>query len=197
MTGRHWFKTRPLTRYACATLAISLVALAAHAQSPARAWTVAAGDVRVTCPMTVGGSFDAKSSALAGTLAVDPSSTVLSGELSVELKTLDTGISLRNQHMIEDYLEVGKGDGFERATLSNIDVSFDGPKPFTALLRLHGVTQAVTGRATVSAHGSSVRVDASFPLHISDYAIAAPRYLGVGVKNEVTVRVVFTANTAS
>ena len=152
--------------------------------------------------MTVGGSFDAKTSALAGQLSVDPSATVLAGELSVDLKTLDTGISLRNQHMVENYLEVGKGEGFDKATLSNIDVGalasgVDGQKPFTARLRLHGVTQTVTGRATLSSRGSSVRVDASFPLHISDYAIAAPRYLGVGVKNDVTVRVVFTANTTT
>ena len=192
--SRRWFKL-----YCSAALAMLLVPVIAGAQS--RAWTLAMGDVRVTCPMSVGGSFDAKSSALTGRLSVDPSSTVLAGELSVDLKTLDTGISLRNQHMVENYLEVSKGEGFETATLSNINVgslaaSLDGQKPFTARLRLHGVTQEVTGRATLSSRGSSTRVDASFPLHISDYAIAAPRYLGVGVKNDITVRVVFTANTA-
>ena len=192
--SRRWF-----VLYRSAALAMLLVPAVAGAES--RGWTVTTGDVRVTCPMTVGGSFDAKSSAVAGKLAVDPSSTVLAGELSVDLKTLDTGISLRNQHMVETYLEVGKGEGFEKATLSNIDVgsvaaSLDGQKPFTARLRLHGVTQEVAGRATLSSRGSSTRVDASFPLHISDYAIAAPRYLGVGVKNDVTVRVVFTANMA-
>lgn len=199
MTLSSWNAGRWPKLYCSAALVMLLLTAVAGAQS--RAWAVAMGDVRVTCPMTVGGSFEAKSSALAGKLSVDPSSTVLAGELSVDLKTLDTGISLRNQHMVENYLEVGKGEGFEKATLSNVDVgslasSVDGQKPFTARLRLHGVTQAVAGRATLSTHGSSVRVDASFPLHISDYAIAAPRYLGVGVKNDVTVRVLFNANTA-
>ena len=64
-----------------------------------RSWTTTTGDVRVTCPLTVGGSFEAKTTALAGRLSVDPATTALAGELSVELKTLDTGISLRNQHM--------------------------------------------------------------------------------------------------
>src|SRR5512139_2804934 len=137
--SRRWF-----VLFRSAALAMLLVPVVAGAQS--RGWTVTTGDVRVTCPMTVGGSFDAKSSAVAGKLSVDPSSTVLAGELSVDLKTLDTGISLRNQHMVETYLEVGKGEGFEKATLSNIDVgsvaaSLDGQKPFTARLRLHGVTQ--------------------------------------------------------
>ena len=161
-------------------------------------WTTTTGDVRVACPLTVGGSFEARTMALAGRLSLDPATTVLVGELSVDLKTLDTGISLRNQHMLENYLEIGKGDGFDKATLTNVDVGsmasgVEGQKTFTARLRLHGVTQAVSGRATVSSRASSVRVDASFPLRISDYNIADPRYLGVGVKNDVTVKVLFTA----
>ena len=33
------------------------------------AWSVAQGEVRVVCPMTVGGSFEAQTTSLAGTLA--------------------------------------------------------------------------------------------------------------------------------
>ena len=168
-----------------------------------RSWTTTTGDVRVTCPLTVGGSFEAKTTALAGRLSVDPATTALAGELSVELKTLDTGISLRNQHMLDNYLEVQKGEDFETAVLSNIDVGpltagvTDGHSRFTARLRLHGTTQSVAGQATMSERGSAVRVEASFPIRISDYGIRDPRYLGVGVKNEVVVRVVFFANKDS
>ena len=168
-----------------------------------RSWTTTTGDVRVTCPLTVGGSFEAKTTALAGRLSVDPATTALAGELSVELKTLDTGISLRNQHMLDNYLEVQKGEDFETAVLSNIDVGplttgvTDGHSRFTARLRLHGTSQAVAGQATMSERGSAVRVEASFPIRIPDYGIRDPRYLGVGVKNEVVVRVVFFANKDS
>ena len=165
------------------------------------AWDIKNGDVRVTCPLTVGGSFEAKTSAIAGALSFDPSASVLSGELSVELKTLDTGISLRTEHMRDDYLEVGKGESFERAVLSNIDIGSGGlsggQRSFAARLRLHGTTQAVAGKAAFTRHGTSLRVDASFPLRMADYGINDPRYLGVGVKNEVTVRVTFTAISAS
>jgi polyisoprenoid-binding protein YceI len=166
-------------------------------------WTTTTGDVRVTCPLTVGGSFEARTTTLKGRLSLDPATTALAGELSVELKTLDTGISLRNQHMLDNYLEVQKGEGFETAVLSNIDVGpltagvTDGHGRFTARLHLHGTTQSVAGHATMSERGSAVRVEASFPIRISDYAIADPRYLGVGVKNEVVVRVVFLANKVS
>ena len=41
------------------------------------------------------------------------------------------------------------------------------------------------------------RVEATFPVRISDYAIPDPTYLGVGVKNEVQVRVHFTVAPAT
>ena len=166
-------------------------------------WTTTTGDVRVTCPLTVGGSFEARTTALKGALSVDPATTALAGELSVDLKTLDTGISLRNRHMLDIYLEVQKSEDFETAVLSNVDVGSlasggtEGQSRFTALLRLHGKTQAVAGHTTMSRRESSVRVEASFPVRISDYGIADPRYLGVGVKNEVVVRAVFLANKVS
>jgi polyisoprenoid-binding protein YceI len=192
------------TRAAPVALLVCLGAatLSASSQTGTRAWTVTTGDVRVLCPLTVGGSFEAKTSALKGMLSLDPSSTVLSGELAIELKTLDTGISLRNEHMRNNYLEVQKGAGFDTATLSSIDVGplsqgvTDGARMFSARLRLHGMTQPVAGRATLTRRGSSVRVEASFPVRLADYGIADPRYLGVGVGKEVTVRATFTANPA-
>jgi polyisoprenoid-binding protein YceI len=105
--------------------------------------------------------------------------------------------------MLDNYLEVQKSEDFATAVLSDIDVGSltsgmaKGQNRFTARLHLHGTTQAVAGQATMSERGSSVRVEASFPIRISDYAIPAPRYLGVGVKNEVVVHVVFVADKIS
>jgi len=164
-------------------------------------WHVTGGDVRVICPLTVGGSFEARTSALAGAVSSDPSATVLAGELSVDLKTLDAGLALRTQHMRDEYLEVGRGEGFEKAILSNIDIGpvgvNDGQRPFAARLRLHGVTHPVAGKATLTHRGSSLRVETSFPLRIADYGITDPTYLGVGVKNEITVKVTFNATSSS
>jgi hypothetical protein len=166
-------------------------------------WTANTGDVRVTCPMTIGGSFEAKTTALTGHLSINAAAKALAGELAVDLKTLDTGILLRNRHMLDNYLEVQNGGDFEMATLSQIDIGAltagitDGERPFTARLRLHGTTKAVGGMAKLTTRGTSVRVEASFPVRISEYAIAAPRHLGVGVKDEVVVHVVFLANGSS
>ena len=129
------------------------------------------GDVRVMCPMTIGGSFDAKTTALSGAVTASGSgSAAFDGSLAVDLRTLDTGIGLRNEHLRENYLEVNKGPGFDKAMLSEIDlkgVDPDAPEgkgSFTGLLTLHGVTKTVTGAVDVRQAGPRLRVKASFPV---------------------------------
>jgi polyisoprenoid-binding protein YceI len=200
-------RAHPLSPHPPACGLALLLCLAAGATSVAQtapqAWTVRGGDVRVTCPLTVGGSFEARTSSMTGKLAVNPASATLDGQVSVDVSTLDTGISLRNEHMRETYLEVQKGDGYRTAVLSRIGIGALGPqlptgtRPFTAQLRLHGVEKPVSGRATLTRRGETIRVEASFPVRLSDYAIPDPRYLGVGVRDEVTVHAVMTATPAS
>lgn len=182
-----------------ATLLFVLLARGGWA-ADATAWRVSQADVRVVCPLTVGGSFEATTPSLAGKLELEaqhPAS--FAGELVVDLRTLDTGIGLRNDHLRETYLEVEKGAGFATAALSELrlgDVdaaSFQGRTRFTGTLRLHGATKPVAGDAVVRREGATIRVEASFPVTLADYAIAEPRYLGVGVKREVQVKVSLVA----
>jgi polyisoprenoid-binding protein YceI len=161
-------------------------------------WSVGQGDVRVICPMTIGGSFEAKTAALSGSVTASASgSGALDGSLAVDLRTLDTGIGLRNEHLRENYLEVDKGRGFDAATLSEIDLkgfNVDAPEgkgSFTGSLTLHGARKTVTGAVDVRQAGAALRVKASFPVLLSDYGISKPRYLGVGVKDTVQVELVF------
>jgi polyisoprenoid-binding protein YceI len=160
------------------------------------AYRIVRGEVRVLCPLTVGGSFEAVTSSLSGTLGIAAlRPAVLKGDLTVDLSSLDTGIALRNAHLRDKYLEVGKGGEFAAAVLSDVRLdkveapTFHGQTPFTGMLLLHGTRKPVSGQADVRFEGSDVRVAASFPVHIDDYGIAPPRYLGVGVKNEVQVKV--------
>jgi len=181
---------------------VAAVAAAASADDVGSAWQVARGDVRVVCPMTVGGSFEAKTSSLSGTLTLTaPHPATFSGTLSVDLRSLDTGIGLRNEHLRGNYLEVGKGSGYEQAVLSDIrldgDAAVQGRTGFSGKLQLHGTTRDVKGQAEVHRDGSSVRVDASFPVSVSDYGIPKPQYLGVGVRNEVQVKVSLVATPAA
>lgn len=166
----------------------------------ALSWQITRGDVRVLCPLTVGGSFEARTTSLTATLALTtPRPVALAGEVAVDLRTLDTGISMRNGHMRDNYLEIGKGAGFDAAVLSDIRLpdgdaaTLSGRTRFSGTLLLHGTKRAIAGDADVRRDGSSVRVDAAFAVRLEDYAIAPPRYLGVGVKDEVMVKVSLTA----
>ncbi len=159
-------------------------------------WRVVRGEVKILCPMTVGGSFEARTPALLGTLVLAGARPLtFGGDIVVDLKTLDTGIGLRDDHLRNEYLEVGKGDGFEKAVLSGLQLgnldpdSFQGRTPFTGDLALHGVKVAIRGQAEIRRDASSLRVEASFPVRVADHGIPKPQYLGVGVRDEVQVRV--------
>ena len=176
-----------------------LICLAGATLVAAGTGPVGHGDVRVMCPITVGGSFDAKTTALSGSVTASASgSPAFEGSFAVDLRTLDTGISLRNEHLREKYLEVDKAPGYDKAILSDIDLKGlkpdapDGKGAFTGSLTLHGVKKTVTGPVEVRKAGASLRVKASFPVNLSDYNISEPSYLGVGVKNTVQVEVTFT-----
>jgi len=185
-------------------LLCGLVLLPPVGAGEATAWRVTQPDVRVLCPMTVGGSFEAKTQALAGELRLASARPLtLAGELSVDLTTLDTGIGLRNEHLRRNYLEVGRGTGYDHAVLSAIGLgdvdpgTFQGRTAFAGTFRLHGTERHVSGQATIRREGGSLRVEAGFTVAIADYGIPKPQYLGVGVRNEVTVTVSFVAVPAS
>jgi len=163
---------------------------------------VADASVSVHCPLTVGGSFEAKTTAMKGELVLDPAQRgMVEGELAVDLMTLQTGIALRDDHLRDKYLEVGKGAEYQMATLE--DIRLDGVDPshpvgkakFTGKLTLHGQERPVSGTAEIKRAGDGFRVQATFPVKVSDFQIPSPSYLGVGVRDEVTVAVNFVAGS--
>jgi len=185
-----------------------LVALVSALAAPAGAqtspgvgsWTVSGGDVRVRCRLTVGGSFDAVTSSLSGALRPSANDAAFSGELRVELATLDTGIALRNGHLRGDYLEVERGPDFREAVLSGIVL--DDPPPggggrretgFSGSLALHGVRRAIEGEAELRRRDGRIQVEAVFRLSLEAFGIPPPRYLGIGVRDDVEITVRFEA----
>ena len=188
--------------------ALVVAALASAVAAPAGAqtapgiasWTVSAGDVRVRCRLTVGGSFDAVTSSLSGALRSSANDAAFSGELRVELATLDTGIALRNGHLRDDYLEVERGPDFRQAVLSGIVL--DDPPPgrggrretrFSGFLALHGTRRAIEGEAELRRRDGRIQVEAVFRLSLEAFGIPPPRYLGIGVRDDVEITVRFEA----
>ena len=182
--------------------AASLLALLAPAGFAAEApsWRLEKGEVKILVPLKPGGAFAASTTALSGTLTLEGAKPArLVGDVSMDLTTIDTGIALRNQHLKENYLEVAKGDGYNKAVLSDIQLAeasgetFDGTTPFTGTMLLHGVKKPVAGTAEIHSEGTSRRVRAEFPVVLTDWSVTPPEYLGVGVGSRLLVKVTLTA----
>jgi len=156
---------------------------------------VTGAQVSVLCPLTIGGSFEAKTRAVSGDLAVAAANPLeIGGDLLVDLQTLETGIGIRDQHMRTKYLEVQRGPEFANARVQNIRLERPtGKTTFHATLTLHGQTKDVTGTADIKPYGDGYRLAAAFPVHVSEFGIPEPTYLGVGMKDEVEIRVNFNA----
>ena len=184
-----------------ATLLPATLDLAAARPAGAeKSWNLASGNVRVRCRLTVGGSFDATTSAISGTLRHTGPDSSYAGTLRVDLVPLDTGIELRNNHLRETYLEVARGERFRHAALTGIELAVPLPPdaarhktPFSGTLSLHGVERAIAGKAELSRRGGRLRVEAAFSLSLKVFDIPPPRYLGVGVRDEVGILVTFDA----
>src|SRR6478672_8318639 len=71
--GNAMRNVRPNCLLGVAVLVTALAPAAARAED---ALTVTSAQVTVNCPLTIGGSFDAKTSALTGTITPDPSGAV-------------------------------------------------------------------------------------------------------------------------
>jgi polyisoprenoid-binding protein YceI len=179
------------------SILVALVVAGTTLAAPAE-WRIGESAVRVNCSMTVGGGFDVKTAALSGSVTASSSgSSAFDGSLAVDLRTLDSGIDLRNEHLRTRYLEVDRGPDYDKATISAIDLKGlnrdapDGKGSFTGSLTLHGTTKPVSGAVDVRREGAGLQVKASFPVNLSDFSIREPRYLGIGVKNTVQVQVTF------
>jgi polyisoprenoid-binding protein YceI len=156
-------------------------------------YRITAGSVTVSCPLTIGGSFEAKTTALSGNVT-PAAGGAITGALLVDLMKLETGITLRDRHLRNNYLEVQKGADFLVARIDNIKVErLSGKTTFHGKLTLHGQQRDISGTADLLQDGKGYRVDATFPLSIAAFQIPKPTYLGVGVSDEITIHVNLTA----
>lgn len=120
--------------------------------------------------------------------------------LEVELSGLDTGISLRNRHMRDNYLET---DRFPYATFSGrverIERDATGPYRVSALgtFQVHGVERERTLTCQASSTGARYAVTCRFPVSLRDHDIEIPRVMFLKLAEEVEVVLEFTLVEAS
>jgi polyisoprenoid-binding protein YceI len=187
-------KTYRLALFAVAALATLTGTAAAQNEK----YLVSRGEVTVVCPLTVGGGFEAKTQAINGEVALAGEQPgAIKGSLAVDLRTLKTGIGLRDRHMRDNYLEASKPE-FEKAVIEDIKIEkLDGKTTFNGTLVLHGERRPISGSATLERRDGGYNVQAEFPVRVSEYKITKPTYLGVGVQDEIKIKVAMTVLPAT
>jgi len=118
--------------------------------------------------------------------------------IRVPLRNLSTGISLRDHHMRDKYLQVGSFPNAE-LTVDRSAIHFpngDGTSSGDAAgsMSIHGHSKNVNFHYTMARSGGQLRVAGTTSVDIRDYGIDVPSYLGITVKPNVDVEVQFTAS---
>ena len=109
----------------------------------------------------------------------------------VGLKQLTTGIAVRDKHMRDKYLEVEK---FPEATLEVAREGLDGSGALIkskGKLTLHGKTAELPFEYRATCKAELCDVAGTVAIHMPDFGIVIPVYLGVTMKPDITVDVAF------
>ncbi|HMI82511.1 MAG TPA: YceI family protein [Polyangiaceae bacterium] len=112
-------------------------------------------------------------------------------KVAVPLASMKTGISIRDKHMHEKYLQTPNYPSAElqvpRAALKIPAAGGNVAQDAAGTLALHGKTRPVNLHYTSSREGSKLRVRGTMHINMNDFGIEVPSYLGVTVKPDVDI----------
>jgi polyisoprenoid-binding protein YceI len=140
-------------------------------------------------------AFDGRTNGVSGTIVADPAKASASKvDVSIDLTSLDTGITLRNREMRERYLQTSK---FPNATFTSVSVAapdaIAANQPadikVTGDFTLHGVTKRMTipVRVVLFPDGR-IHANSQFNIHMPDFDIHVPKNILVTVDDMIPVR---------
>jgi polyisoprenoid-binding protein YceI len=133
-------------------------------------------------------TISGKSSSVMGSL--DLSKELASGTFKLPLKSLKTGMDLRDDHMLNKYLEVGR---FPEATLTLKPFKLQNSGVAKATLKLHNVEKDIDVQYESKKSADGIEVKTSFDLVLSDFNIAIPSFQGITVAKDIKLTVAFKA----
>ena len=113
----------------------------------------------------------------------------LSGMAEVDLRKLDSGIELRDEHLKKKYLHTDK---FPVATLvipkQKVDISGKMNK-LKATLNFHGAKNEILLDTSIEKSGNKLSVISNFKILLTDYAVTLPSFQGITAADKVKLRV--------
>ena len=119
------------------------------------------------------------------------------GDFILNLKDFSTDMDLRDEHMKEKYLEVGK-EGYDKAILKinhpvgSAPFPASGawePKDLKGMLTLHGVTKEIPLDSKILIKDNLAKGTVSFIIKVQDFKIEIPSFAGITMTEEVGVKV--------
>lgn len=139
-----------------------------------------AQNLKLYVTLNPAGDFVAESDQVSGNAVENPDGSVEATNIKVPVKSLKSGISLRDDHMAEKYLEASK--------YPDITLKIAKGKEGKGLAIL--VIKNKEGKVAGSYAKGKDQLKAVFKLKTSDFGISDINYKGVGVEDEVKVEVV-------
>jgi polyisoprenoid-binding protein YceI len=118
----------------------------------------------------------------------------------VDLASLDTGISLRNRHMRDNYLEVRDYPYVTlEGSIASVEAAPGGGFRVEGIGRmgLHGIERVVSTPCEVAEEGEGYRARCAFQVLLSDYGIKIPRVMFLKLANEIQIELDFHLKPAS
>jgi polyisoprenoid-binding protein YceI len=143
--------------------------------------------------------FTGKTTKLTGEITVDPDKNEKGkGEIHADTASIKTNVALRDEHLAgENWLDAKK---FPKSTFVITKISGASklkPNDLTEVTvsgkyTLHGVTKDVTAPAKVRytpGAKPSLRVQASFTVHLEDYKVSIPKIVSLKVSPDIVINV--------
>lgn len=129
-----------------------------------------------------------------GTKKIDVKDDGKTLTFAINLNDLDTGIGLRNRHMLEDIEAAKYPNASLTVPLDQVKVPEDG-KAVEAELKgtwsMHDKAKEVPFKYKASCKGGVCDVEGELTLGLKDYDIKIRSYMGITVKNDVPVKAKF------
>lgn len=145
--------------------------------------------------------------AVSGAILFNPSHTAdsMSGTLQVDLRTIKTGIEMRDEHMRTRHLHTDQYPHayFELTAVKGLPESMASGKACTCSAEgyfyIHGVKHKITPTVEIvdnsTGETKSIRVRALFSLKLDEWNIPRPKALFLKLAETINVEVRFTART--
>jgi polyisoprenoid-binding protein YceI len=153
--------------------------------------------------------IEGKTNNLDGSFQFDPSnlSAAIQGTLRVDLRTLKTGIDMRDEHMRERHLQTDQFPFayFQLTGVKGLPQEFKGDTTYQAVAEgffyIHGIKRKIEALLEITRRGENessdaLAVRAKFPMNLDAFKIPRPKALFLKLAETVDVEVYYQASAS-